>query len=697
MGLGFRFRFRALACGVWATLLPVCGFAADKPVSAPVARNAPADGFSLSSPAPAASVSPPLSAAEAALAAGAEKGDARMKMALGLRYAMGRGVPADDARAQVWLKRAAMEGNAVAQVSLAAMMAFESDVQDAPGAAVWFGKAAAQGNTQAQAELARMLETGLGVSRNPEEARQWREEAREQADKVMLDWAWKIAATGGRRWEVAFSGPDADGTVARPKGEFPGRAVSQKRIATGILTPDGAGISLDVEAVGRAVESGDPQAWTVGALLLATGNGVKKDEALAVEWFGKAARAGYPPAQAVLGELYMLGWGPLEADNAAAARWMKQAAVQGLREAQTSYGSMLAGGKGVTEDKKEAFGWIRQAAEKDEARAQLMMAMNALSKGDREGAATWFYRAAENGDDEVLSILGVLYGWGDGAIAGESEKMTEVRRYAQRGEPEAQLMLGLLYGEGWGAPRDGVLAEHWFREAARQHYADVLLPLGLFYAETDRPDLAAGLFDEAVRQKAYAFARDREILQLLFVETERMPELEEALRDRAAASGRDETASPEGEGKAGPGKARQAEGGPAGAAMPDAAKGAGSGLRRERIAKKIAFLKERAARGDPAAELMMATLLEEGWSVQRDGETARRLRDKAREQICAAGGGAEDEPECALPDGQKEAEAAGLGGEDDADGPKAGENGHGEEDEGSLSLKVTDYSAKGGL
>ena len=254
-----------------------------------LAAGRPAPGGAVAAvPAVSPVVSDAMSGEEAALVAQAESGDARAKMMLGLRYAMGRGVAADDAKAQKWLREAAMAGNAVAQVSLATMMAFESDEQDTRGALIWYGKAAAQGNTQAQAELARLLEAGLGVTRNPEEAEAWRRQAREQADAVMVAWAWRIAATGSENWQVA----------AR---EF--RQTPPEGVATGIDTIDRTGIAVDVKAVGRDVERGDPVAKTVGAFLLATGNGVEKDESLALVWLREAAEAGHMHAQAALGEL----------------------------------------------------------------------------------------------------------------------------------------------------------------------------------------------------------------------------------------------------------------------------------------------------------------------------------------------------------------------------------------------------------
>lgn len=595
-----------------------------------------------------------VSDAEAALVAVAASGDARAKTALGLRYAMGRGVPADDAQAMVWLREGALAGDAVAQVSLATMLAFESDVQDLPGALVWFGKAADQGNTQAQAELARMLDAGLGVTRSPAEAQQWRDSAQEQADRSMRDWAFLIAATGADKWRLAK-----------------GAAGRTQLVASDVDSLDGVVPAVDVRAVGLAVERGSVPALSVGAVLLATGNGVRKDEKLAVEWLKKAADAGDRYAQAALGELFMLGWGPLEKDQEKAALWMGRAARQGLREAMTSYGSMLAGGKGMKENRREAFVWIRKAADAGEPRARLMMAMNAMARNEREEAAHWFSLAAENGDDAVLSMLGVLYGWGDAAVAGESEKVTEVRRYAQRGEPEAQLMLGLLFEEGWGVARNTVQAERWFLSAAVQGYGDVWIPLGLFYAGSGRPVQARDAFTEAARLGVFSFALDEGMLELVFadqpvatdgggdaaVSVKGAPVVADAAgvnaggkRDGtgdgvagAAGSGADDGAG-EDAGKGakkgdvrGAVKGAVADGTGTGAAGATGSPVVVDAARSERIARKVDFLRGMVVSGNPAAELLMAVLLEHGWYVPKDEAAAVQVRESACSRIGASG------------------------------------------------------------
>ena len=161
------------------------------------------------------------------------------RMRVGLRYAMGDGVAADDLMAQQWFALSAKDGYAPAQVALASMKAFESDVQDVPGAIVLLRGAAARDNVQAQSELARLLSS----SSNPaevEEAKVWQDKAEAITRNQQLAWAWKQAAKGAEKWAVP-AGSVADG----------------KRLAQHVDSPDSKNLTLDIGAIGRAVEAGD--------------------------------------------------------------------------------------------------------------------------------------------------------------------------------------------------------------------------------------------------------------------------------------------------------------------------------------------------------------------------------------------------------------------------------------------------------
>jgi TPR repeat protein len=69
-------------------------------------------------------------------------------------YAEGRGVERDDVQAVDWFRKAAVQGNAIAQYDLG--YAYESGrgvKADAREAAQWFARAASQGHGGAQARL----------------------------------------------------------------------------------------------------------------------------------------------------------------------------------------------------------------------------------------------------------------------------------------------------------------------------------------------------------------------------------------------------------------------------------------------------------------------------------------------------------------------------------------------------------------
>ena len=531
------------------------------------------------------------------------EGDASAQMALGLRYLMGNGVPADEELAQDWFLKAAQQGNVPAQVALATMLSFESDRQDLPAAARWFLKAAQQGNAQAMSGLVRLYETGGGVKRDMEKAGQWQARAHAREEEVKLEWAWKVARLDEGRWM---------------KPVEPLKAAGDK----GFVLPDKKRV-FDVASLQRAAENGDDQAQVVFGALLATGDGIARDEAAAWGWFEKAAAAGNAQAQAVLGWLYALGWGEVKQDEAKAARWMEKAALGGLVPAKAKWGSMLSGGKGVKKDPEKGLEWFVQAAQEGDARARLLMGMMLVHQ-NRDEAAKWFYGAADIGDEEVLSALGTFYGWGSGPVEGESEKLSEVRRYAQRGEPEAQQMMGFLYGEGWGARRDPKKAEYWFGKAVASGDAEVWLPLGLLYAETGREGMAAEAFDKAVASGGFSLAMDGELLQMIFADSGQLPS-----RGSAVPSASESKVK-------GPSDASGSGGKTADNGASQDNKPADPDGRQARVARKRAFLESEVKKGNPAARLMMATIVKQGWGVNKDSEKAASLRSAGIRGMCAA-------------------------------------------------------------
>lgn len=103
----------------------------------------------------------------ARLRADAERGNAFAENDLGLLYATGRYVPADDREAFTWFERAAAKGLVSAKFNMGAMYQRGRGVAlDPQLAAQWYQRAADEGHIMAQHNLASMYSRGEGVTQD---------------------------------------------------------------------------------------------------------------------------------------------------------------------------------------------------------------------------------------------------------------------------------------------------------------------------------------------------------------------------------------------------------------------------------------------------------------------------------------------------------------------------------------------------
>jgi TPR repeat protein len=86
-------------------------------------------------------------------------------------YRKGEGVQQDSKQAAAWYRKAADQGDTVAQFNLALMYHEGQGVQqDFKQAAAWYRKAADQGVAGAQGNLGAMYEKGYGVQQDSKQA-----------------------------------------------------------------------------------------------------------------------------------------------------------------------------------------------------------------------------------------------------------------------------------------------------------------------------------------------------------------------------------------------------------------------------------------------------------------------------------------------------------------------------------------------
>ncbi|MBY0431630.1 MAG: sel1 repeat family protein, partial [Rhodospirillales bacterium] len=152
-------------------------------------------------------------------------------------------------------------------------------------------------------------------------------------------------------------------------------------------------------------------------------------------------------------------------DHATAASILKPLAEQGQAEAQYLLGRILAAGRGLRLDYKDAYSWYAKAAVQGHAkgtcRAALLKAHGQGVTKDKAQAgqacipATFQVRAAaEQGDADAQALLGTLLLEGIGLDSNDSQALTWLRKAADQGQAGAQQALGYAYVNGIGSGKD---------------------------------------------------------------------------------------------------------------------------------------------------------------------------------------------------------------------------------------------------
>ncbi len=107
----------------------------------------------------------------------------------------------------------------------------------------------------------------------------------------------------------------------------------------------------------KAAEQGDPLAeWLLGRMYY-LGSGVSRDLPQAERWLRPAAEQGNPFAQQLLGLVMK------ERDYTKAAPFFLAAARQGLPQSQRELAVLLADGRGVAQNRSDAYAWLIVAAD----------------------------------------------------------------------------------------------------------------------------------------------------------------------------------------------------------------------------------------------------------------------------------------------------------------------------------------------
>jgi TPR repeat protein/predicted acylesterase/phospholipase RssA/ankyrin repeat protein len=236
------------------------------------------------------------------------------------------------------------------------------------------------------------------------------------------------------------------------------------------------------------------------------GCNIEQRDAKAVKWFRKSAEQGNADGQYHLGLMYESGRGVLK-DDVEAAKWFKKAAEQGHANGQYRLGIMYEKGRGVKDDFYEAAKWLKKTAEQGNLEGYYYLGM--MCEKHRRSVAKYSYqaeakdsyiKAAERGHVGSQCNLGRMY-FED---RDHKEALYWYRRASEQGNAEGQYRLGIMCEKGYGVKENYKEAVEWYTKAAEQGHAGSQYNLGRMYLKgrgVDKSDeQASKWFTKAAEQ-----------------------------------------------------------------------------------------------------------------------------------------------------------------------------------------------------
>lgn len=350
----------------------------------------------------------------------AHGGDARAQALLAGLYRDGEGVVTDHAAALRWFGRSAEAGHAPAMVALGRMHSAGQGVPaDRVPACEWYEKAARTGDPEGQMLHGACLYRGIRGPQDAEGAARWYARAAAQ------DHAGGTAALA---WQYFYGdGVPKDIDKAR---ELARRAAAQDSASAlnllAHLHLEGHGTPVDVHAAIPLLErsaalDNTVAMYTLGRIYWHKDAVQPRDEARALQWFERAARAGDADAALFLGAInYQRN------DPAAAEPWLQQAADAGELQANMILAGILIDRLQEPGVAERIHALVMPAAEGGLAGGQRIAGILALggigTTPDAQAARSWFDQAAAQGDEPARCALTIF--WPDGQFLGSTEDVS---------------------------------------------------------------------------------------------------------------------------------------------------------------------------------------------------------------------------------------------------------------------------------
>ena len=430
----------------------------------------------------------------------ADAGYAKGQFFLGYYYQHGIGTPTDIQTALRLYHLAADQGYVHAQCRLGILYG-EGNYgieKDSEIAVQWLRLAATQNDPVARSRLADCLVSGNGVEQNIEEAIQILKTLAQESSEYPKGEPFSQFRLGAllTNEELVEYNPKEGVKWLRKSAE---QDSSQAQNSLGLLYYKGLeGIvkpNLKEARLwfNKAAKQGEYQAQYYLGEIFFNGEGVPANCKEAVKWYKQSSDNGYVPAQQKLAHCYLNGIGTKKNESdgclvlASLASWGDEEAMTMLQCAATSGNPAAEFGMwAYHRDKNDmdvAHQWLEKSAEQMDGNALYTMALRYEYEENDAQKLRYLRLAAEKGNAEAQSQLGIaLENVHDKKAPENEEAFKWIKAAADQGHAQANYFLGNFYRSGTWVEADGQQAFECYSKAAEQGNADGIERLGECYA-----------------------------------------------------------------------------------------------------------------------------------------------------------------------------------------------------------------------
>jgi len=397
-------------------------------------------------------------------AAAADQGFPEAQYQLGTCLWFGDGVTKDEARGLGWIETAAAQGHIEAQSYLGAHYLHISEEE----AFRWYQMAASQGSANDQCAVGNCYRTGIGVKPDQEEAFQWYMRAAEQGNAYGQKYVAGCydAGLGVRRDPAAA-------VHWLEKAAEQGNSEAQRDLGAHYFSGEGVeqNEALAFKWLSIAADQNEAEAQFLLGQCYLEGRGIAENQAVAYMWMTIAASSGDPDILSYLDKATKT----LPPETIALGKRMSEELKDGKTDDFPSNSSTLSRKK--TNQEEDSPDLDKNGKSRSEA------SLGTKRYGDHpaEPASTTQRDAADQSnptDPEAQFLLGMNYQEGAGVPQSLEQAASWYRKAAKQGEPQALYALALFYMAGKGVDQDAKESLFLFSEAANQGHHEAQFCLG---------------------------------------------------------------------------------------------------------------------------------------------------------------------------------------------------------------------------